>query len=119
MEQLTRIIPLNPNRAASTAHDPAGVTAQAGFVKKEVAQAAEPVLADDPAKAQRFASELQYVTHFAVQLAEILGVKPLQFGVVEDVDSQTTFLQGANGWTGRVSRTRRSIALARTTLLQP
>jgi hypothetical protein len=81
-------------------------------------EGAEAVSKEDPEKAQRFASELQYVTHFTDQLAVVLGVKRLWFGVVEDKDSQTSFLNGAEGWVGRVSSTRRSLALARTSLIQ-
>jgi hypothetical protein len=89
-----------------------------GIITMSQGAGAEAVSKENPEKAQRFASELHYVMHFTDQLVGVLGVKGLRFGVVEDRDSQTSFLSGGEGWVGRVSSTRRSLALARTSLTQ-
>jgi hypothetical protein len=71
---------------------------------------------ENPEKAQRFAAEMNYVSHYADRLAGVLGMRRLEFGVLEDRDGQVSFMLVAGSWTGRVSETRRSLSQAKAAL---
>lgn len=117
VENSTRLIPISPQRSQSAANGAsASWVADPGLITMGQGPEAEAVSMENPDKAQRFASEVQYVTHFTARLAEVLGLQSLRFGLVEDIDSQTAMLSTAEGWVGRVSSTRRSITVARSSL---
>lgn len=117
VENSTRLIPISPQRSQSAANGAsASWVADPGLITMGQGPEAEAVSMENPEKAQRFASEVQYVTHFTARLAEVLGLQSLRFGLVEDKDSQTAMLSTAEGWVGRVSSTRRSITVARSSL---
>ncbi len=80
-----------------------------GLIKVDTAQGRESLSGGDSESAQRFGSEVKFVTWYAQRLAEILGMHQLQLGIVEDREGQTAFASSANGWHGVVSSNRRSV----------
>lgn len=88
-----------------------------GMIKMDLSQGRESVSGGtDSESAQRFASEVKYVTYFATKLTEILGMHQLQLGVVEDREGQTTFASSPQGWHGAVSTNRKSLKQLRESL---
>ncbi len=87
-----------------------------GLIKMDMAQGRESLTGGDAESAQRFGSEVKYVTFFAQKLGEILGMHQLQLGVVEDREGQTAFASSASGWHGVVSSNRRSLKQVRESL---
>ncbi len=80
-----------------------------GLIKMDMAQGRESLSGGDSESAQRFGSEVKFVTWYAQRLAEILGMHQLQLGIVEDREGQTAFASSSNGWHGVVSGNRRSV----------
>lgn len=87
-----------------------------GLIKMDVTKGRESLSGGDQESAQRFGSEVKYVTYFAQRLAESLGMHQLQLGIVEDREGQTAFASSANGWHGVVSSNRRSLRQVRESL---
>jgi hypothetical protein len=88
-----------------------------GMIKMDISQGRESVSGGtDSESAQRFGSEVKYVTYFATKLTEILSMHQLQIGVVEDREGQTTFAHSASGWHGSVSTNRKSLKQLRESL---
>lgn len=75
----------------------------------ETAQGRETLSGGDSESSQRFASEVKFVTYFAQKLADTLGMRQLQFGVVEDREGQAAFAASPAGWYGVISSNRRSV----------
>ncbi len=87
-----------------------------GLIKLDLAQGRESVSGGDSESAQRFASEVKYVTYYAQKLADTLGMHQLQLGIIEDREGQTAFHSSSNGWHGVVSSNRRSLKQIRESL---
>ena len=45
----------------------------------------------EPEQQQRFLNEVNYASYYANRIADCLGMRVLELGVVEDADSQTAF----------------------------
>lgn len=87
-----------------------------GLIKMDLSKGRESLSGGDQESAQRFGSEVKYITYFAQRLAESLGMHQLQLGIVEDREGQTAFSSSANGWHGVVSSNRRSLRQVRDSL---
>ncbi|MES2737589.1 MAG: hypothetical protein V4672_14800 [Verrucomicrobiota bacterium] len=116
--EATRIIPISANRPQQ-GQQPTNVIRMEpdpGFIKMDTQQGRESLTGGDAESAQRFASEVKYVTYFAQKLADTLGMRQLQLGIVEDREGQTAFHHSASGWHGVVSSNRRSLKQVRDSL---
>lgn len=116
VEQPTRIIPLNARSSGTQPSNIIRMEPDPGLIKMDTAQGRESLSGGDAESAQRFGSEVKYVTYFAHRLTEILGMHQLQLGVVEDREGQTAFASSVNGWHGVVSSNRRSLRQVRESL---
>ena len=87
-----------------------------GLIKMDTLNGRESLSGGDQESAQRFGSEVKYVSYYAQRLAEVLGMHQLQLGVVEDREGQTSFAASANGWQGAISSNRRSLRQVRDSL---
>jgi hypothetical protein len=87
-----------------------------GLIKLETASGRDVVSGGDSESAQRFASEVKYVTYFGQRLAETLGMRKLTLGIVEDREGQTAFRSSSTGWHGAVSSNRRGLWQVRESL---
>ncbi len=116
VEQPTRIIPLNPNRPAQEPSNVIRMEPDPGLIKLETASGREVISGGDSESAQRFASEVKYVTYFGQRLAETLGMRKLTLGIVEDREGQTAFRASSTGWHGAVSSNRRGLWQVRESL---
>lgn len=118
MEEPTRIIPLNPNRPV---HQPSNIIRMEpdpGLIKLDTASGRDTVSGGEPGAAQRFASEVKYVSYYAQRLAETLGMRQLTLGIVEDREGQTAFHSSSTGWHGAVSSNRRGLWQVRESLVR-
>lgn len=79
-------------------------------------QGRESISGADGESGQRFASEVKYVSYYAQRLADTLGMRELQFCIVEDREGQTAFQTCAGGWQGVVGGMRKSIKQVKETL---
>ena len=59
-----------------------------GLIKMDLSKGRESLSGGDQESAQRFGSEVKYVTYFAQRLAESLGMHQLQLGIIEDRNQQ-------------------------------
>lgn len=119
MEQPTRIIPLSGNRPGQQPSNIIRMEPDTGMIKLDISQGRDSVSGGtDSESAQRFGSEVKYITYFAQRLADILGMHELQLGVVEDREGQTAFSLAANGWHGAVSSNRKSLKQLRDSLVR-
>lgn len=109
MEQPTRIIPQSASLQGGHAANILRLEPDPGLIKMGVFQGRESITGGDQETAQRFGSEVKYVTYFAQRLAESLGMRQLQLGIVEDREGQTAFVSSSSGWHGSVSSNRRSL----------
>ena len=110
VEQPTRIIPLSGNLPGQQPSNIIRMEPDPGMIKLDISQGRESVSGgSDSESAQRFGSEVKYVSYFATKLTEILGMHQLQLGVVEDREGQTAFAASSNGWHGSVSSNRKSL----------
>lgn len=90
--------------------------ADPGLIKLDTASGKDTLSGGEPDSAQRFASEVKYVSYFGQRLAETLGMRQLQLGIVEDREGQTAFRSSSSGWHGAVSSNRRSLWQVRESL---
>ena len=116
MEEPTRIIPLNPNRPAQQPSNIIRMEPDPELIKLDTASGRDTVSGGEPEAAQRFASEVKYVSYYGQRLAETLGMRQLTLGIVEDREGQTAFRSSASGWHGAVSSNRRSLWQVRESL---
>lgn len=72
----------------------------------------------EPEGAQRFAGEVKFVSYYAQKLADILGMRGLVLGIVEDREGQTSFRSSSSGWHGSVSSNKRSLWQVRESLMK-
>ncbi|MES2594910.1 MAG: hypothetical protein V4662_06225 [Verrucomicrobiota bacterium] len=87
-----------------------------GLIKLDTTSGREAISGGEPDSAQRFASEVKYVSYYAQKLADTLGMRQLMLGIVEDREGQTAFRASSTGWHGAVSSNRRSLWQVRETL---
>ncbi|GEP42338.1 hypothetical protein BGE01nite_16290 [Brevifollis gellanilyticus] len=87
-----------------------------GLIKLDTASGRETISGGEADSAQRFTSEVKYVSYFAQKLADTLGMRQLTLGIVEDREGQTAFRASSSGWHGAVSSNRRSLWQVRETL---
>ncbi len=116
MEQPTRIIPQSASLQGGHAANILRLEPDPGLIKMGVSQGRESITGGDQESAQRFGSEVKYVTYYAQRLAESLGMHQLHMGIIEDREGQTAFSSSANGWHGVVSSNRRSLRHVRESL---
>jgi len=116
VESPTRIIPLNPARNGAQPSNIIRMEPDPGLIKMDTLNGRESLSGGDQESAQRFGSEVKYVSYYAQRLAEVLGMHQLQLGVVEDREGQTSFAASANGWQGAISSNRRSLRQVRDSL---
>ena len=107
----TRIIPI-AGGSVSGWEQPSNIIRMepdAGLIKIVTAQGRETITGGDGESGQRFSSEVKYVSYFAQRLADTLGMRQLEFGIVEDGAGQTAFQSAPGGWQGVVSGSRKSV----------
>lgn len=80
-----------------------------GLIRLESNSGRDSLTGGEPDEAQRFAGEVKFVAFHARRLADILGMKSLSLGVIEDREGQTSFRSSGTGWFGAVSQNKRSI----------
>ncbi len=83
-----------------------------------IAGGKESVSGGDPEGAQRFAGEVKFVSYYAQKLADILGMRGLVLGIVEDREGQTSFRSTSSGCHGSVSGNKRSLWQVRESLMK-
>lgn len=106
----TRIIPIITTRTPQPANvirmepDPT-------LIKLETVHGQQQVSGGDAENGPRFAGEVHYVSYYAAQLADTLGMRQLESCILEDRDGQTAMAAGAQSgsWRGSIQPTRRSI----------
>jgi len=116
VEEPTRIIPLSSERPAQQPSNIVRMQPDPGLIKLDTVAGRETLSGGEPDSAQRFSSEVKYVSYFAKRLAETLGMRQLALGIVEDREGQTSFRASSTGWHGAVSSNRRSLWQVRETL---
>jgi hypothetical protein len=115
VEAPTRIIPIQqPAQPASIPR----AESDPGLIRMNVAGGRESVSGGEPEGAQRFAGEVKFVTYYAQKLADILGMRSLVLGIVEDREGQTSFRSSPSGWHGSVSSNKRSLRQVRESLMK-
>lgn len=116
MEEPTRIIPLSQERPAQQPSNIVRMQPDPGLIKLDTGSGRETISGGEPDTAQRFSSEVKYVSYFGQKLAETLGMRQLMLGIIEDREGQTAFRASASGWHGAVSSNQRSLWQVRETL---
>jgi len=88
------------------------------FFRADLTPGREGVAGPDPEAGQRFVSEVHYASFYAHKIADILAMKRMEIGVVEDRDFQTgfAFSNADERWHGFISSHRLSFEDARTEL---
>jgi hypothetical protein len=118
VEEPTRIIPNQASRPIQPSSNIIRMEPDPGLIKLDTTSGRETITGGEPEAAQRFASEVKYVSYYGQRLAETLGMRQLTLGIVEDREGQTSFHASASGWHGAVSSTRRSLRQVRESLVR-
>ena len=118
MEEPTRIIPITPSRPVQQPSNIIRMEPDPGLIKLDTSSGKDTLTGGEPEAAQRFSSEVKYVSYYGQRLAETLGMRQLTLGIVEDREGQTAFRSSASGWHGAVSSNRRSLWQVRESLVR-